>query len=301
MVNDPNWPRASEWLVKETPPPWDLALVGLPLNHSITPGHCDLAPAAVREALARYSTFDVDAQLDVASLSVKDFGDVDLKDLSPQAAFEKATAFARKASAASTCTILLGGDNGITRGGVHALGLPLDQCGLLTFDTHHDFRTLEGGLHHGNPIRALLQDGLRGANVIQIGIQPFANSKAYADLVRQNGITTITADEIFAKGIDAVVSKSLAHLAASTGAVYVDLDLDVLDRSFAPACPGSRPGGLQPRMLRNAARLCGKAPIVRMIDFVEIDPSKDINDTTSLAAASFVLAFASGVASRAQK
>ena len=87
-------------------------------------------------------------------------------------------------------------------------------------------------------------------------------------------------------------------LAPKTDAIYVDLGMDVLDRAFAPACAESRPGGLQPWMLRRAARLCGMHRSVRVIDFVEVDPAKDVADCTSLAAASFFLAFAAGVAER---
>jgi arginase family enzyme len=103
---------------------------------------------------------------------------------------------------------------------------------------------------------------------------------------------------VYARGVDAAVSGALELLAAKTDAIYVDLDMDVLDRAFAPACAGSRPGGLQPWMLRRATRLCGAHPSVRIIDIVEIDPTKDLADCTVLAAASFFLAFASGVADR---
>jgi arginase family enzyme len=103
---------------------------------------------------------------------------------------------------------------------------------------------------------------------------------------------------VYARGVDAAVSGALELLAAKTDAIYVDLDMDVLDRAFAPACAGSRPGGLQPWMLRRAARLCGAHPAVRILDIVEIDPTNDVADSTVLAAASFFLAFASGVAER---
>ena len=81
-------------------------------------------------------------------------------------------------------------------------------------------------------------------------------------------------------------------------AIYVDLDLDVLDRAFAPATPGSRPGGLNPWELRHAAHLCGRHPKVRILDLVEIDPPNDIADMTSLAAAACLLSFTSGVLRR---
>jgi formiminoglutamase len=279
MSDDPQWPRASQWLASGTDGT-DLAVIGVPLNDSITPGRCDLAPSAIRAALERFSTYDVDLAVDVADLAVKDFGDADAVE------------------ANATCAVLLGGDNNVARVGLQSLGVAIDRCGLLTFDAHHDVRDTSGGFHNGNPVRALLEAGLIGQNVIQIGIQPFANSRSYSQFALENGIGIVTVDDVYTKGLDTVVSKSLAHLAANADAVYVDLDLDVLDRAFAPACAGARPGGLPPWMVRQAARLCGKAPIVRMMDIVEVDPTKDINDITSMAAASFLLAFAAGLTTR---
>jgi len=75
-------------------------------------------------------------------------------------------------------------------------------------------------------------------------------------------------------------------------------EITVLDRAFAPACPGSRPGGLNPAEVQAAARVCGAHPKVRAMDIVEVDPTKDVADVTVLGAASFLLSFAAGVASR---
>ena len=296
--DDPNWPRASHWLAQRREGPIALSVLGVPMNNSITPGRCDLAPAAIRQALDLYSLNDPDAGIDLASLAVTDLGDVTLSAASVEEIFFRTVQGIKKAAANAIAIAILGGDNAITYPGMHALNLPFARCGLLTFDAHHDVRDLEGGLTDGNPIRALLRAGLPGANIIQIGIQPFANSPAYAQVARAAGITVVTADEVYASGIDAAVSGALELLAAKTDAIYVDLDMDVLDRVFAPACSGSRPGGLQPWMVRRAARLCGAHPSVRIIDIVDIDPTKDVADSTVLAAASFFLAFASGVAER---
>ena len=268
------------------------------MNLSITPGRCDLAPPAIRQALERYSLYDPEAGIDLASLAVADFGDVTLAAASAEEVFFRTVQAIKKAAANTLAVAIFGGDNAITYPGLHALNLPFTRCGLLTFDAHHDVRDLEGGLTDGNPIRALLRAGLPGSNIIQIGIQPFTNSPAYAQVARAAGITVLTADEVHTRGIDSVVADALELLATKTDAIYVDLDMDVLDRAFAPAAAGSRPGGLQPWMLRRAAHLCGAHRSVRILDIVEIDPTKDIADCTVLAAASFFLAFASGVAER---
>lgn len=295
---DPNWPRASHWLAQRREGPIALSVLGVPLNSSITPGRCDLAPGAIRQALDRYSLYDPDGGIDLASLAVADLGDATLTAASTEEVFFRTVQAIKKAAANTYAVAVFGGDNGITYPGMHALNLPFARCGLLTFDAHHDVRDLEGGLTDGNPIRALLRAGLPGSNIIQIGIQPFTNSPAYARIAREAGITVLTADEVCARGIDVAVTDALELLAAKTDGIYVDLDMDVLDRAFAPACAGSRPGGLQPWMLRRAAHLCGAHPSVRIIDIVEIDPTKDIADCTTLAAASFFLAFASGLVVR---
>ncbi|MBA2622221.1 MAG: arginase family protein [Chthoniobacterales bacterium] len=302
---DPNWPRASRWLSAEPPQHTNsavsLAVLGIPMNSSSTPARFDLAPQAIRSALARYSLFDEDAAIDVGRLVVREFGDVTLSGAYSETNFSRTVGAIERARADADCLILLGGDNGITRAGVCALGVPLERCGILTFDAHHDLRDLDHGLTNGNPIRALLQDGVPGPQVVQIGIQPFANSFAYARVAHDAGISVATADDVYEEGIQKLVTRALAYLSEKTDAIYVDLDVDVLDRAFAPACPGSRPGGLQPWMVRQAARLCGQHERVRMMDIVEVDPTKDVADTTCLAAASFFLAFASGMLKRAVK
>ena len=297
---DPNWPRASGWLAGETlsEPAGRLAIIGAPLARgSITPGRCDLAPTAIRKALERFSTYDLESARDVRGLRAQDLGDLDIAGLSP----EEALAPIRDAVAAALRTaeavVLLGGDNSITRPGCHGLG-DLARCGLLTLDAHLDLRDLDGGLTNGNPVRALLRDGLPGSHIVQIGVQSFANSGAYAAVAREAGIHVMSASTALNHGIRRVVESALVRLEHETDRIYVDLDLDVLDRIHAPATPGSRPGGLTPHHIRQAARMCGEHPKVRVLDLVEIDPTRDIADATVMAAAACLLEFSIGVLKR---
>jgi arginase family enzyme len=90
----------------------------------------------------------------------------------------------------------------------------------------------------------------------------------------------------------------LDELAGRCAAVYVDIDLDVLDRAFAPGCPGSRPGGASPRQVFEAAFAAGAHPAVRAIDIVEVDPVADVASITVDAAALTLLNAAAGYATR---
>src|SRR3954467_14318954 len=64
-----------------------VAILGAPMEAgSVTPGRCDLAPAAIRRALRRFSTFDVTASLDL-DLSLHDAGDVPVQGVMPADGF----------------------------------------------------------------------------------------------------------------------------------------------------------------------------------------------------------------------
>jgi formiminoglutamase len=301
IAQDPHWPRASDWLGgdQEGQAVRRLAIIGAPVRlGSISGGRFDLAPAAIRAALDRLSTFDIETGADVRSVAVDDRGDLRLADAMPEASLEEIAEAVRAAAVEADAVAVLGGDNSITRSGVRGLGADLEGIGLLTIDAHLDLRDTAGGMTNGNPVRALLEDGLPGPNVVQVGLQSFANSRDYGEVAARAGITAVTAETVRAQGMDAVVAGALDHLAERTEAIYVDLDLDVLDPAFAPACPGARPGGLWPWQTQTAARACGGHAKVRAIDLVEVDPERDVAGVTALAAASCLLAFAAGLAAR---
>jgi formiminoglutamase len=305
VSDDLFWPRASAWLAGEfaSSSSGGLAVIGAPLRlGSITPGRCDLAPAAVRSILRKFSCYDIESDVDLRRLVARDLGDLPLADLKPEDAFGPLRDAVRNALAGADAVVVIGGDNAVTRPGVHGVAdsppNSLENCGLITLDAHFDLRDLSKGLTNGNPVRALLADGLPGQNIVQIGIQPFANSQAYAQVANDAGITVVTMSQIRAHGVERLLTESLDDLSERVEHIYVDLDIDSLDRVFAPATPGSRPGGLTPYELRRVAWLCGAHPLVRAIDLVEVDPTQDVADATVMATASCLLSFASGLSAR---
>lgn len=290
---DPLWPRAGGW------PPLgadgaDLTLLGIPTHEtSLSPTGADATPAAVREALRRYSAFV--PGLDVEALRFADAGDVAAPD-GPEGR-ERARAAMAGAVRASRLTVAVGGDNALTvPAALGAAGGALGDAGLITLDAHHDLRD---GTSNGSPVRELLEAGLDGRRVVQIGIADFANSAAYARRAAEHGITVITRDELHARPLEEVVAEALAIAGAGGGPVHVDLDVDVCDRSVAPACPASVPGGLSAWELRRVARLVAASPLVRSIDIAEVDATADAPDQRTVRlAALLVLESAAGLALR---
>jgi formimidoylglutamase len=301
LHEDKHWPRAHAWLVGDYAHSAKglLRVLGIPLTlGSITPSRCDLAPRAIRDALMRFSTYDVAHRRDVRELRVEDGGDLPLAQSTVEGAQKPIEQAVSDAVASADALVLLGGDNSITRPALRGMSNDLKKCGLLTIDAHLDLRTLEGGLRNGNPVRALLADGLPADNILQIGIQSFANSAEYFQIAQDAGITVVPVEQVAEHGIETVVERALRELSRKVDAIYVDLDLDVMDRAFAPATAGARPGGLTPLDIRRAAYLCGAHPKVKAMDLVEIDPTRDSNDITAMAAAACLLSFASGLLER---
>jgi len=258
-----------------------VAIVGAGVNErSLTPGRCDLGPKAFRAVLPRFSTYDVETGVEL-STKVHDAGDVAVKALSPADAFGPVRDAVRK-QAARALTVLIGGNNAITRPGVHALGL--QRVGLLTLDAHFDLRDTDQGLTNGNPVQALLDDGLDGHRISQVGLAPFANTKRAHDKATAAGISVRTARECRQRGLAAVVDEELERLSSLCDLIYVDFDIDVIDRSQWPASPGARPGGVSVHDFFEATRLIGAHPKVRAVDLTEYDPSLEIGDLGSLTA-----------------
>ncbi|MGI9019006.1 MAG: agmatinase family protein [Euzebya sp.] len=294
--DDPQWPRASTWLASESTEP-ALTVVGVPCSvGSISPSQAWQTPPAVRQALARLSTWDPEARHDLATLPVADVGDWPVQDMTLQPALDEVALRATLLNPRSV-HVFLGGDNAITRPLVRGLlGPDLGRVGLLTFDAHHDVRHLDEGPRNGTPVRGLIQDGLPGGQVIQIGIGSFTNSAPYAAWCAAAGITVLTASQVRRRGMLAVVGEALADLSGRCDAIFVDFDMDVLDVAYAPACPGARPGGLTPEELLQAAHLCGAHPAVLGADLVEVDATTDHDGRTVMVTAMTLLAFASGLA-----
>jgi arginase family enzyme len=272
-----DWPRATDWLAGRSKDPEALVVAGVPLTAgAVTPAGYEQGPAAVRARLAKLSTWHGEWRIDLEDVPVRDLGD---------------SAVAPKLSA--PLTVLLGGHNAVTW---HALrGEALDTWGLLTLDAHHDVRPYTAGaVGNGSPVRALVDAGLPGANVVQVGIHGFSNSRAHWEWCESQGIHVLGPDRIDD------VPALLDDLAARCRYVYVDIDLDVLDRAFAPACPGARPGGATPRQLLDAAFAAGAHPQVRAVDIVELDPLADVAHITTDTAALALLNVAAGYGARTQ-
>ncbi|MCL6679199.1 arginase family protein [Sphingomonas sp. RG327] len=290
------WPNLSDLLIDDDSPV-PIGLVGAPLAAgSVTPGGCDKAPSLLRETLRRIGTYDVEMGRSIFT-AIRDRGDVSLGGMS----IEEATGPITEAVAASVAdhalTLVVGGNNAVTRPAVLGLGLPLEEVGLITLDAHFDMRDLDDGLSNGNPVRALIEDGLPGGNIAQIGLASFANTAKMHQDALAAGNLVVTMEQVRRDGIRSAVERAIEHVSNCT-AVVLDCDIDVIDRSQMPGAPGARPGGMQVADFFWAVRKIAEYPLVRVIDLTEWDPPLDPTDLSALTAARWVAECVAGFESR---
>lgn len=317
LSHDPLWPRAGDWPAFDALAGGeraDLALLGVPAwRTSLSPTNAHATPAAIRDALRRYSPALVpdrtaggatDATtaaprpagaVDLGALALADAGDID----EPDGEAGEASTRARVAEvlARSGALVALGGDNSVTFAtALGAWGDDLGRAGLVTIDAHYDLRD---GVSNGSPVRRLVEAGLDPSRIVQVGIQDFANSAAYARRAAELGITVIHRDELHRRPPADVMAEALEVAGSAGGPVHLDVDVDACDRSVAPGCPASVPGGLAAWELRALVRAAASDPRVRSADLVEIDATADAPDgRTVRLAALCVLEFAAGISAR---
>ncbi|MBI4728481.1 MAG: arginase family protein [Acidobacteria bacterium] len=279
---DPDVLRASEWLARASADP-AAVVIGVPFGGgSISRARCDLAPAAVRRALGRFTVWSSDFEV-----SLEDFPALDAGDVEPGAEVEKTQARVEEALRAVRAQTGAPMCVGCARGaGADA---------LLTFDAHHDCRDPARGATNGTAVRQLVGGGLE--RVVQVGIHGFANAEPLARWAVEHGVVWIPPSAVRDQGVEEAIARALGPLEGA-GRIWVDVDLDVLDRAFAPGAPAALPGGLWPADLERAAFILGRDRRVAGCDIVEYDPTIDVAEATARAACAVLLAFLAGVAAR---
>jgi agmatinase len=270
----------------------DVAIVGAPMDEGDTnrPG-ARFGPRAIR--LAQYNVGSIYAQQagvePFALLDVVDAGDAPCE---PALLEHNHRAIYRKTRAVA--------DSGavpITLGGDHSIGWPVItavaearwplRLGVIHFDAHTD--TGADGLHklptHGKPMRRLVDAGaVQAPNFVQVGLRGYWPGREVLDWMDQRGFKRHPMDEIEQRGIDAVVDDAIREATDGTDAVYLSVDVDVLEPAMAPGTGTPEPGGLLTReLLRSIRRVVGAVRLAGA-DVVEVSPPYDHAEVTAATA-----------------
>jgi len=199
--------------------------------------------------------------------------------------------------------IILGGDHTITWPNARAVAAVHGDIALIHFDAHADTGdTSPGGalLGHGTPMRRLIESGaIAGRRFVQIGLRGYWPDPATVAWMEEQEMRTYLMSEIVARGLEPVVEDAVAYAAAGADAVFISVDIDVVDPGMAPGTGTPEPGGLTSRELLDTLRRLGRELNVVGADIVEVSPPYDgPGEITAFLANRCVLEILNGMAER---
>ncbi len=299
------WVSEAEAMAAAAP---DFAIIGAPFDVAVThrPG-ARFGPRAIRAAgyLTQWSLHHLGFQIQpFRFLSGIDAGDAlcipgDIE-RSHQAIRDKV---GEVLQAAPRCIpIVLGGDHSIT---YPSAAIVADhhsrKVGQVHLDAHADAGNDSWGvsLSHGTPMRRLIEGrNIRGKNFVQVGLRGYWPPPDVVAWMRARGMRSHFGSEIETRGFDAVLEQAIAEALEGTEAVYLSVDVDVMDPAFAPGTGTPEPGGISAaECLRAVRRVVHEVPVVGL-DVVEVSPPYDSAGITAEVAHRLVLEAISALAVR---
>jgi agmatinase len=179
-------------------------------------------------------------------------------------------------------------------GGDHSVSIPLMKAfsdahegsfGVLHLDAHPDLFDIYNGhrwSHACTARRALELPGLGPRNLVFVGLCSFARNEW--DFLRDHPqIAYHTARQCSLQGVQAIAEQVVDRL-GDVPALYLTLDIDVLDGAHAPGTGYPEGVGLSTREVLELVRAVFRELPVRAMDVVEVAPPLDQSDVTSFAA-----------------
>ncbi|HEY7294551.1 MAG TPA: arginase family protein, partial [Dehalococcoidia bacterium] len=166
------------------------------------------------------------------------------------------------------------------------------RLGMVWFDAHGDFNTPEttlSGYLGGMPAAVaagLCLERLRGA----AGVEPPLDVRDLVmvalrdvdpleqELLDQHGVEQVASEDL--KGDRIALRAALTRLTAQCDAIYIHIDLDVLDPAEAPGMNFPVPGGPSPTELADAIALCLAEPKAAALGIASYNAPKDEENRT---------------------
>ncbi|MDO8499969.1 MAG: arginase [bacterium] len=188
---------------------------------------------------------------------------------------------------------MVGGDHSSAIGSIAGVLQKRPNTGLLWIDAHSDIHTpetTETGWVYGMPVAVVTGHGasellkvmknkfLNPKNVCLFGVR-YAEAGEWAN-IKKWGVNIITIDDIMERGVANCLKEAMAMVTKNTDYLHVSLDIDVIDKQYAPGATEPTEGGLTYREISYIARKLGESNQVNSFDLVEGEPDKDIEYRT---------------------
>jgi agmatinase len=286
----------------------DVAVVGAPFDVSTTnrPG-ARFGPRALRAQAYHPGTYHLDLGIEVFDwVEVVDYGDAHCPHGLTDTSHANIRARVSEVASRGIVPLILGGDHSITWPAATAVAdhHGWGQVGVVHFDAHADTADIiDGNLaSHGTPMRRLIDSGaVLGRNFVQVGLRGYWPPEDVFDWMQEQGLRWHLMQEVWERGSAAVIADAIAEASEGCDALYLSVDIDVLDPGFAPGTGTPEPGGMSPADLLRAVRQIALDANVVALDVVEVAPPYDWADLTVNNAQRVVLEFLAALATKRRR
>ena len=263
----------------------DVFVIGLPYDLG-TSGRAGTrsGPVAIRKSSANLRWEDIRWPWDfdlLERIKVADYGDIEFPPGNSDDLFEQVASHYGDLLAAGKTILTFGGDHFITLPVLRAHQKHHGKLAMIHFDAHTDTYEEEGSTYnHGCMFYRAPREGIIDADkTIQIGIRTqYTKSKHEFEVINAAEANDLDVE---------LISERIRQRVGDTPC-YLTFDIDCLDPSYAPGTGTPVVGGLTSDRALKIVRGLQGINLIGM-DVVEVAPSYDNAEITSLAAATLGL------------
>ena len=277
----------------------NVAILGVPFDSATSyRSGTRFGPRKIREVSAML--WGSNQALRVAPLEhlrVIDYGDVDVVPVDIQVTFERITDNVKTILDAGVTVIPLGGDHSIALPLLRAHHAKFGKIAVVHFDSHGDMwdYDFEGFKYsHGTPFRRAVEENLIDTDAyLQIGIRGSTSDLNDYAMATNLGARILTIRDAMKIGTEKIVET--IHQVVGARPVYVSFDIDSVDPAYAPGTGTPEVGGFTSFQALQMVRGLKGLNLIGF-DLVEVNPSFDHSEITSLLAANLAFEFLSLIA-----
>lgn len=241
------------------------------------------APDVIRKALANLP-YQADAQWPIF-----DFGNLEVEGTDLESSRQLQSEVVADLLKHHYLPIVLGGGHETALGDFLAMAQTCQNIGIINIDAHYDLRVPVENSTSGTPFFEMAHHcdlNEMPFNYFVIGIQETGNTRALFQRAKDFGVETVLADEVHTDlnfGL-----RKLEDFISKVDAVYLSLDLDVLDGAFAPGVSAPSVNGLTPMQVKSIIQTVKNSGKLKLFDVVELNPTYDQDNRTAKLAAHFI-------------
>lgn len=279
-----------------------IRIIGVPIDLGAGRRGVDMGPSAIRNA-------GLNERLQRLGWDVEDFGNIEVPVPETREIKDKRLKYlpeivkvneqlhlmVSEAMKEGVIPLILGGDHSLGIGSLAGLASDGRCFGLIWFDTHGDYNSLDttdSGNIHGMPLAVANgigaqeltsiggeQKKIREENTVIIGSREIDLQER--EMLHQSKITVFTMRDIDQLGMMEVISQGIKIASRGTDGIHVSFDLDVIDPEEAPGVGTPVVGGITYREAHLAMEILADSGHVSSMDVVEVNPILDNQNKTA--------------------